>query len=87
MKTLALIALLLPSCAQTVLYRDGQKIAAFQGDMAGISYAMSSDGSVRWSAATVDHSTPTKAQGEAAAGKIQSTGAAIAASGITLLLK
>ncbi len=87
MKTLPLILLLLPllpSCAQTVLYRDGQKIAAFQGDMKNVVYV---DGNTRWSADSVDHSTATKAQGEAAAGKISAIGIAAATSGIMTLVK
>ena len=86
MKTIAILCLCLclASCAQTVIYRDGQPIARFQGDMTGVDYQ---DGDTRLRAATVDHSAATKAQGEAAAGKITAAGAAVAASGATLLLK
>lgn len=77
---------LLGSCAQTILYRDGQKIAAFQGDMTNLEYVMSADGSVRWKSATVDHSTPTKAQKEGAANIVTQAGIAVAASGLTTLL-
>lgn len=83
MKSLLIAAALLPSCAQTVLYRDGEKIAAFQGDMAGVEYAMAADGSVRWKAAKVNHSAATLAQGQASAGRIQAAGAA----GIAILFK
>jgi hypothetical protein len=81
------IALAMCGCAHTTLYRDGQKIAAFQGDMTGIEFYAAPDGAIAWKAETVDHSSATLAQGEAAAGKIQSGGAAVAASGLTLLLK
>lgn len=81
MKIMLLFAIIaLSSCAQTTLYRNGQKIAAFQGDMTGVEY---SDGDVRWKASTVDHSSATKAS----ASRIQSAGIAVAASGLTTILK
>lgn len=80
-------AIVLTGCAQTVFYRDGKPIARFQGDMSGTEYAMTADGAVTWKSSTVDHSTATLAQGEAAAGKIQAAGVAVAASGITRFLK
>lgn len=85
MKTILSLAILsIASCAQTVLYRDGQPLARFQGDMTGLDYE---DGSTRLRANTIDHSSATKAQGEAATGKIQAAGAAVAAAGITTLFQ
>lgn len=85
MKLIVSLAILsLASCAQTVLYRNGQPIARFQGDMTGLEFT---DGSTSLKAATVDHSTATKAQGEAAAGKFTAAGAAVAAAGITTLIR
>lgn len=72
MKALPLVLLLLPACASTTFYRDGLPIARFQGDMTGVEY---SDGKVRWKAASVDHSTPTRARGEAAVTALQSAAA------------
>lgn len=80
MKTLAIFSLILTGCAQTTFYRDGHKIAAFQGDMANMEYV---DGDIRWHAATVDHSAATRASAE----RIQHAGTAAAASGLTLFLK
>lgn len=85
--TLAVAVIVITGCARTTLYRNGEKIAVFQGDMRNTSYVMSAGGDVRWTADSVDHSKATLAQGTAAAGKLQSAGAAIAASGITMLLK
>ena len=79
--------ILMTSCATTRLYKDGKKIADFQGDMTGVEYMMTSDGDVYWKTTTTNHSTATLAQGEAAKSKIQAGGAALAASGLTLLLK
>jgi hypothetical protein len=84
---LATLAVGFTGCAQTALYKDGQRIATFQGDMTGTEYAMAADGSVKWKSATVNHSAATLAQGEAAKGKITAAGAAVATSGLTLLLK
>ena len=82
------ILVVFSSCASTKLYnQQGQRIAAFQGDMTGVEYTMAADGSVRWRSATVDHSSATKAGGEASQNRIQSAGTAVAASGLTLLLK
>lgn len=56
------IALLTGCAASTTLYRDGKRIAHFQGNMSEVIYT---DGDTRLSASTVDHSTPTTAQGAA----------------------
>ena len=71
-------------CAHTTLYRDGRKLAVLQGDMTGVRFQLSAAGDLAWQADKVDHSTATKAQGEAAAGKINA--AALAVSGVTYLL-
>lgn len=80
------IAIVMTSCAQTTLYRDGRKIAVFQGDMTAVSFRLTAAGDLTWQAARVDHSTATEAQGQAATAKIGAAGAALAASGITYLL-
>lgn len=81
-----LIVCALSGCAQTKLYdpTTGKLLASMQGDMHGAKYR-SKD--VEWSADTVDHSTATTAQGNAGAGKIHAIGAAIAAAGLTTLIK
>ena len=68
-------ALVLSSCAQTTLYSNGEKIACFQGDMTKVHYE---NKDIRWDADTVNHSTATLAQGEAAKGKITAAGVAAA---------
>jgi hypothetical protein len=84
----ALIAVaVLSGCAQTVFYRDGKPVASFQGDMTGSEFTARADGSIHWTAAKVNHSTPTLAQGQAASAKIQSIGTALAISGIAALAK
>ena len=85
MKTLALLVSLAASCscAQTVLYRDGKPLARFQGDMKGVAYR---DGDTSLTG-DINHSAATLAQGQAAQGKIDSAGIALAASGLTSLLK
>lgn len=81
------IAIVCTGCAQTTLYnRDGRKLAVFQGDMTAVRFRLTAAGDLTWQAARVDHSTATKAQGEAATAKIGAAGAALAASGITYLL-
>jgi hypothetical protein len=72
--------LCLTSCASTTFYdrASGKKLANFDGDMEGVHFVASESGAFEWSAAKVDHSTATKAQGEAAAGKINALGAAAA---------
>lgn len=89
MKTFLLLicTVLAVGCAQTVLYRDGKPIARFQGDMTGTEYRLEENGAVTWKSSTVDHSSATLAQGEAAANKISAAGAAIAVSGIPNILK
>jgi hypothetical protein len=82
-----LLALLCSSCAATRFYHEGVPIAEFQGDMTGMEFSMMPDGSVRWKSATVDHSSATLAQGEAAASRLNAAGSAVAGSGLTLLLK
>ena len=90
MKTIILLICVISAigCAGTNLYnKDGRRIAAFQGDMTGVDYSMAADGSIRWKAATVDHSSTTKAQKEGAAGFVTAAGVAVAGAGITNLLK
>lgn len=57
------------SCAQTTLYRDGKPVARFAGDMTGMSFKAGSDGSFEW-VGNVNHSTPTRAYGEASQSRI-----------------
>ena len=69
------VACVLASCAQTILYQNGEKIACFQGDMTKVHYE---NKDIRWDADTVNHSAATLAQGEAAKGKITAAGVAAA---------
>jgi hypothetical protein len=80
-----IIAASLTSCASTDLYRDGKRIAHFDGDMTGLTYIHRADGSCQLTCQTVDHSTATLAQGKAAEGKIAAIGTGLAASGLTYL--
>ncbi len=82
MKFLPLI-LLLSSCTSTTFFREGKPVARFQGDMHKIKFSMDKNGTLTWSADTVDHSTPTIAAGKTSAGNIAASGAAIATSGFT----
>ncbi len=82
-----IIAVALSGCASTVLYRDGKRIARFDGDMTGVRYAHRADGSCELTGETIDHSSATLAQGQAASNKIAAAGVAVAASGLTYLLK
>ncbi len=85
--TVAFAMLLLGSCAHTDLYdSNGKRIARFEGDMTGVSYHRSADGSVDLSG-NISHSAATLAQGQAASGKLAATGTALAASGILTLLR
>lgn len=74
-------------CASTVLYRDGKRIARFDGDMTGVRYVHNKDGSCELTGETIDHSSATLAQGQAASQKIAAAGAAVAVSGLTYLIK
>lgn len=88
MKTIILfLAIPLCSCvARTEFYRDGKKIAMFQGDMENAHLTIDGD-KVRWSASKVDHSTATKAQGEAERGRIEALNTASAAAALSSILK
>lgn len=81
-----IIAVALSGCASTVLYRDGKRIARFDGDMTGVRYIQHADGSCELTGETIDHSSATLAQGQAASNKIAAAGVAVAASGLTYLL-
>ena len=70
MKYLPLL-LLLSSCT-TTFYRDGKKIASFQGNMKDTSFSYSAKGDLTWTAKDVNHSAPTLAGGRAAAFSISS---------------
>jgi len=67
---LILVSLMSVNCAQTTFFRNGQKIAMFQGDMKDTDFYYSAAGDVIWKSSTVDHSSATIAQGKAAEGKI-----------------
>lgn len=86
MKYLTLSVLLCVSCAQTVLYnREGGRVAVFQGNMTGSEFTMSADGSVSWRVANVNHADATRAQGEAAANKVNAIGTGLVTVGSILL--
>lgn len=86
MKTLAALCLAFSACASTTFYRDGKRIARFQGDMANMHFHMSPNGAIDWSG-DIDHSTATLAQGKAASDKIAAIGGAVAVSGIMALFR
>lgn len=71
------------ACAQTTFYRNGQRVAHFQGDMRGMTFRSSSDGTIEWIATAVSHSTATRAGGSV----VGTAGTAVAASGILGLVK
>lgn len=81
------IAIALSACAQTTIYQAGKPVARFQGDMTGLRFHKTAAGDITLTADTVDHSAATLAQGQAAAGKMTAGGAAIAAAGITTLIR
>ena len=83
---LAIVVILCVSCAQTTIYHDGRRVANFQGDMTGMRFIRNADGSCELSG-DFDHSTATKAQGEAAAGKLAAAGTAVATAGIMTLIQ
>jgi hypothetical protein len=78
-----LSALFFAGCAQTTLYRDGKPVARFAGDMTGMTFKSGADGSFEWTG-DVDHSTPTRAYGEASQSRIAAA-AGIAAYGLSKL--
>lgn len=82
-----LSCLVFVGCAQTTFYRNGQRVAHFQGDMRGMTFRASPDGTIEWTAVDVNHSAATLAQGKAASDKISAAGAAIGAAGIMALFK
>ena len=84
--TLTLLSFLFCSCAKTVFYQNGKTIAKFHGDMEQVEYRQNADGSIVWSAFSVDHSSATEAQGKAFANKAAAARSAIAASGATAIL-
>jgi hypothetical protein len=75
------------SCAHTTLYRDGRKVAVFQGDMQESEFVIAADGAIYWKARNVEYSTATLAQGKAAADKFAAAGLALAASEVLAIFK
>lgn len=67
-----LLSLLFTSCAQTTFYRNGEKIASFQGNMKDVAFTYSAKGNLVWTSKEVNHSAPTLAGGRAAAFSISS---------------
>lgn len=95
MRILFLIcAFALSACASTnfriVNPKTGkvQKVASFQGDMENVSmtYVASADGavSITWTADKVNHSEPTRAQGDSAAAKLTAVAGVAAAVGTAI---
>jgi hypothetical protein len=58
-----------------------------QANMTDVKYSRASDGSMNWSAATVNHSAATTAGGTAFAKGTLAVGTAVATSGVPTLLK
>lgn len=81
-----LLSLLFSSCAHTSFYHDGKVVADFQGDMVNTEFYMSEKGDYYWKSKSVNHSSATLAQGQAASSKIASVGSALAAAGAATLL-
>lgn len=79
----ACLAISAMSCAQTTFYRDGKPVARFSGDMKSMSFKSGSDGSFEW-IGDVDHSTPTRAYGEASQSRIAAA-AGVAAYGLSIV--
>lgn len=78
-------AVLMTSCAHSVFYKDGQRIARFEGDMTDMVLKIDKDGAIEWKG-NISHSAATKAQGEASAARLGAAGSAIgAASALTLI--
>ena len=82
-----ILCALVTSCATTTFYRGGKPVAAFQGDMTGMEFAMDAKGAIRWTARHVDHATPTRAHGDVTTNNITAGGFAVATSGITKFLQ
>ncbi len=78
----ATISLLMPGCAHTSLYKDGKRIAVFQGNMSGMTFTSHADGSCSLSG-DIDHATATKAS----VGRIEALGGVLTAAGITTLVR
>ncbi len=85
--SLVFVSILFSSCAQTNLYHDGKLVASFQGDMKGVEFSSSPKGGMTLKATSIDHSTATLAQGDAAAKKLNAAGTALAISGVPALFK
>lgn len=81
MKTLlAILVPLLAGCAGTTFYGpSGSKVARFEGDMTDLVFSLDRHGRVAWTAATVDHSSATKAAGTAVNTGIGAAGSAASA--------
>lgn len=73
-----LACLVITGCAGTTFYdrQSGRKIADFRGNYINSAY---SDGTTKWTAAQVDHSTPTLAGGQASAQIINAIAAGVTA--------
>lgn len=65
----------------TTFYNNttGRPEAIFTGNMTKVEYARNADGSMRWTADSVDHSTPTQAAGTAIQGNLGVVGTAVTA--------
>jgi len=75
--------LLLSGCAASTFYVDGKRVARMEGDMTEMTMDVAKDGSIRWTAETVDHSSATLAAGKTSAGNIAATGAAVTSTMLT----
>jgi hypothetical protein len=81
MKLCALL-LLLTGCAHTEFFYQGQRVARFEGDMTQTKFTMTitaQGASLSWTADGVSHSQATRAQGDAAAGKITAAASLVTA--------
>ena len=89
MKTILLLTIAaLTNCAHTTFYGpDGKPTACFQGNMTKVQYERACNGSMKWSADTVNHSAATIAGGNAVSKGIISAGTGIAISGLPAIIK
>lgn len=84
----AMVGLLCASCASTTLYgRDGKPVACMQGDMAGVAFKATADGSMELTATSINHSKSTQAGGAAVSKGILAGGTAVATSGIVSVFR
>jgi hypothetical protein len=79
-RILALLVLALSGCASTTIYENGKPVLRTQADVQNLTFVTSNG--TKFHADSLNHSLPTRAGGSV----VGTTGAAIAASGLTTLI-